>query len=140
LLTDDPDLNALAAQCEAAHGPDRGLDLSVHKALEQVRGGYGADDVGTPVLKKSLRTGRPYTGSVAAALAPVPQGAWWEAVSEGTGHRAWVQCGDHVQTASGRTVPLAILGAALRALAAFVDAKGRRASNLQDPPCGEGEK
>jgi hypothetical protein len=64
--------------------------------------------------------GRLYTGSVAAALAPVPKGSWWETASDGEGYGARVWHGDHVGTGSGRTVPLAILAAALRALAASI--------------------
>ena len=133
MTNDLPELLALAATCEAASGPSLALNLSVHGALERWLGADAAENVSSLILKKRLREGRPYTGSVAAALAPVPTGSWWEVTSDGEGYSAWVGHGDHIGRATARTVPLAILGAALRALQAFLDVSDSQSGNPSAP-------
>jgi hypothetical protein len=118
-----PELLALAARCEVAPGPSLNLDRSVHEALQRLPGYDTVEDVGRSSLKRRLWVGRPYTGSVAAALAPVPTGSWWEASSEGEGYKAWVRHSHHIGRATARTVPLAVLAAALGALAAYIEAQ-----------------
>jgi hypothetical protein len=125
MTSDLPELLALAARCEVAPGPSLTLDRLVYEALQRLSGVDAAEDVGRAILKRRLWMGRPYTGSVAAALAPVPAGSWWETSREGEGYKAWVLHGNHTGTAAARTVPLAVLGAALRALQASLDAGHR---------------
>lgn len=128
------ELLALAERCEKASGPDRELDAAIVAAMNNaiVKPYPPTDDFGPKdrwqfwsrdgahfLGSEGKFPVKPVTASLDAAMTLVPESAlaWNCGVSTG-GNSAWVFDGEDEHNAAAASVPLALVSAALRAIAA----------------------
>ncbi|WP_305096435.1 hypothetical protein [Croceibacterium aestuarii] len=132
-MTDRAELEALAAQVEAATGPDRELDALIHIAVDRAGGNPIAAPGGWCVGSKQYVNpikAPAYTASLNAAMQLVPEGWSVNIVRTadsrfGNANLYWFRGGSHIparrMNGAAATPALALTAAALRAHASEAD-------------------